>query len=71
MTDQEKLTNEALGIHLKYIREELTEIRATLVQFKDNYVTKQEFAPVKMTVYGFVGLVLTGVIGALIMVVLR
>lgn len=36
-----------------------------------NYVTKDEFKPVKQLVYGFVGLVLVSVIGAIMALVVR
>ncbi|MFA6006932.1 MAG: hypothetical protein WC764_04395 [Candidatus Paceibacterota bacterium] len=35
----------------------------------DNYVTKKEFAPVKIIVYGMVGIILTSVMGGLITLV--
>jgi len=69
--DKEPITNEILAIHLKYIRDELAEIKITLDDFKNNYVTKQEFAPIKVLVYGFVGLMLSSVVGALILLVIR
>lgn len=36
-----------------------------------NYITKDEFQPVKQLVYGLVGLILTAVIGAIMALVLR
>ena len=38
---------------------------------KTNYVTRTEFQPVKLLVYGFVALMLTGVVGALMTLVIR
>ena len=35
------------------------------------YVTREEFAPIKGLVYGLVGLLLTGVIGAVLALVIR
>lgn len=37
----------------------------------DNYVTQAEFWPVKTGFYGFVSLVLTAVVGALIFLVIK
>lgn len=52
---------------IKYIRRDLDSIIDKLDQ---NYVTKAEFAPVRVIVYGAVGLMLTGIFGALIGLVL-
>ena len=70
MSDEE-LTNEGLTIHLKYIREELADIKCTLADFSKNYVTKEEFLPVKSLVYGFASLILTGVAGSLLYLVIK
>ena len=63
---------------LDYINRDLTEIKARLVDIDKKidgldakYVTQAEFKPVRYLVYGFAGLALTSVFGALIgMVVL-
>ena len=59
MTDNEHTTIAVMQNDIKYIREAVTEL-------KDNqrlYVTKTEFWPIRMLVYGFVGAVMLGVIG--------
>jgi len=48
---------------ISYIRGEVTEIKQKL---EDDYVTKAEFDPIKKIVYGVVGIILTGVIVALL-----
>jgi len=48
---------------VSYIRGEVTEIKQKL---EDDYVTKAEFDPIKKIVYGVVGIILTGVIVALL-----
>jgi plastocyanin domain-containing protein len=52
-----------------YIKEEVRNIKHTL---EGEYVTQDQFDPVKKIVYGLVTLILTAVVGALIgLVVLR
>lgn len=46
---------------------EVEEIKETL---KTNFVTKQEFWPVRALVYGFAALVFTSVVGALLALVI-
>lgn len=53
---------------LRYIRRDLDEIKEKLDK---NYVTQDQFTPVKNLVYGMVVLVLTSFMGALITLVLR
>ncbi len=51
-----------------------TEMRGFRDDFKDaksNYVTQQEFWPVKALVYGCTGLMLTSLVGALLYLVLH
>lgn len=64
-----------LSNDLEYIKEALARIEKqqaeTLVMVSDKYVTKVEFEPVKRVVYGLVALVLTGVITALIALVVQ
>jgi len=51
-----------------------TEMRGLREDFKDaktNYVTQAEFWPVKMLVYGCTGLMLTAMVGAVIVLVIR
>ena len=51
-----------------------TEMRGLREDFKDakaNYVTQAEFWPVKMLVYGCTGLMLSSIVGALLVVVIK
>jgi len=57
-----------LGVHVSYIRRDIKEIKD---QITANYVTKNEFQPVRNLVYGMVGLILVAVVGALITLVLK
>ena len=49
----------------------VAEIQGIKDQLNSKYVSREEFKPVKTIVYGFVALVLTSVIGALITLVLK
>jgi hypothetical protein len=51
---------------VNYIKQDMDEIKETIKEL----VTKVEFNPIKMTVYGLVGLIMAGVIGALIATVI-
>lgn len=46
-------------------------IQQSLTKIEENMVTKETFSPIRSLVYGMVGLVLTGVVGALLTLVLR
>lgn len=49
-----------------YIKDDVKEIKATL---SHQYVSKDEFEPIKRIVYGVVGLILVAVVGALVSLV--
>lgn len=51
---------------VSYIKEDVKALRQNQEQ---NYVTKNEFEPVKKIVYGLVGLILVAVVGALVSLV--
>lgn len=57
-----------VALDIKYIKEEITEIKNKL---DDQYVTQTEFRPVRTIVYGMVSLMLTGVVVALIALVIN
>lgn len=48
---------------IKYIKEDVTEIKLKL---EKDYVTREEFEPIKKVVYGLIGLILVAVVSALI-----
>ena len=66
---------EELTIGLKIIQKDIEYIKARTEEINKrlecNYVTRIEFEPVKRTVYGFIGLVLTIVITALVYLVVN
>lgn len=51
---------------LTYIKEKMNTIDTKV---SNNYVSKEEFEPVKKIVYGVVGLILVAVVGALVALV--
>lgn len=51
-----------------YIKNDIKEIKGKLEQ---DYVTQEEFKPIRNIVYGMVGLILTGVVGAMVALVLK
>lgn len=57
-----------IGRDLVYIKEKLSSIE---IQVGSQYVSKDEFEPIKRVVYGLVALILTAVVGALISLVVK
>lgn len=53
---------------LKYIKDSVKEIKNSLDK---NYVTIDQFAPVKSIVYGMVGLILTSIVVAMLTLIIR
>lgn len=51
---------------ISYLKDDVREIKA---QISSNYVTKDQFEPVRRLVYGVVGIILTAVIVALVALV--
>jgi hypothetical protein len=56
-----------LNRDIQYIREKITEINTKLEQ---RYITREEFEPIKKIVYGVVGIMLTGMVVALIALII-
>lgn len=59
---------EVINTKLTYISADVAEIKQTL---KADYVTNQEFEPIKKIVYGMISVILLAVIGAMVALVLR
>jgi hypothetical protein len=66
MTDKTKLA--VIQKDLEYIKINVKDIRDKM---EKEYVSRAEFEPIRNIVYGMVTLVLTGVVGALLTLVLR
>lgn len=56
---------------IEAVREDTTEIKATLARLDDRYVRNESFVPVRNIVYGMVGLILLAVMGALVTLVVQ
>ena len=57
-----------VAVDIKYIKDELTEIKCKL---DTAYVTQTEFKPIRQIVYGMVSVVLLSMVGAIIALVLK
>jgi hypothetical protein len=51
------------------LRTEMRAVREGITDWKNEYVTKQEFFPIKVLVYGFVAMVMTSFVGGLLYIV--
>lgn len=58
---------EVMLTELRIAKEDIREIKEAM---KQEYISRQEFEPIKKIVYGLVSVILLGVIGALIKVVI-
>lgn len=68
MSTDDEITLGRIKADLEYIKRDIAEIKQNV---KVDYVTREEFQPIKSIVYGMVTIVLTGVIGALIALVIN
>jgi len=64
---QKEINTELLNERIRNIQLDVKEIKEIL---KTDYVTKDEYDPIKKLVYGLVGLILIGVVGALLSLVI-
>lgn len=68
-------TTKTKNVEFAVMCEKIDTIKADVSEIKqkleNNYVTKDQFTPVKNIVYGLVGTLLTALIGAIIMTVLK
>ena len=59
---------------IEYIKKEVDGVSKKVTDLDDkvskNYVSQEEFKPIKMLVYGLVGIILVAVIGALLKLVI-
>lgn len=67
-TDNIETKMEVALEQLVRVREDLKELNNKI---DNNYITRIEFEPVRNIVYGLVSLLLTGVIGGLLMMVIK
>lgn len=71
MKQSEQTQIAVLTEQVKTVATAVTKMDSKLDSLVNKFVTKEEFWPIKALVYGFTGLILVTVIGALIMLVLR
>jgi thiosulfate reductase cytochrome b subunit len=72
MAPESNNTKQALmAKDISQIRGDLAEIKEDIKQLKGEFVTRNEFMPIKQIVYGAVALILVAVIGGLLNLVLR
>jgi hypothetical protein len=68
-------TIESLGVEVANIKEVIGEVKTDVKEVKDivskNYVTKDQFEPVRNIVYGMVAAILLAVLTALIFMVVK
>jgi len=65
---EERRQQSGVEVKLEFIIKELDEIKAKL---EKNYVSQEEFKPVRNLVYGMVTIILTAVIGSLIALIIK
>ena len=63
-----KVSTADIPVHLYYLRRDVKEIKAKL---EKDYITKQEFDPVKKIVFGLVSLILLTVMGAFLSLIIK
>ena len=60
---------------ISYIKNNIKEVKDSVKEIEDclneKYVTKVEFSPVKFITFGFVGIIITAVLGSLIALVVQ
>jgi hypothetical protein len=64
--DNDKIQLAVISNDLTYIKEKMNAIDTKV---SNNYVSKEEFEPIKKIVYGVVSLILVAVVGALVALV--
>ena len=69
------MSTENIETKMEVALEQLVRVREDLKELNNkidnNYITRIEFEPVRNIVYGLVSLLLTGVIGGLLMMVIK
>jgi hypothetical protein len=69
------MQNSSLEARIEVAIEQIRQLRVDVNEVKNkldaNYVTKDEFDPIKKLVYGVVSIVLVGVMGALLALVIN
>jgi hypothetical protein len=64
----EKSQQSSIDVKLDYIQRDISDIKQTL---KQDYITREEFDPIKKLVYGTVSIFLITIVGAIAALVLK
>jgi len=67
-TDSEELKK--ISTHVAVLNQEMSDVKVSIKEIKDGYITKIEFSPIQKIVYGLVGAVLLAVLGAILALVI-
>lgn len=71
----DKINIAVMGTNVQFIKNELGDLKIAIEaldkKISTNYVTQEEFKPVKAVAYGIILVISTGVLGALLSLVLR
>lgn len=69
MSEETKMA--VMANDIGHIKRSVEGIEATMKEFAKNFVTQEEFKPIKQLVYGLVGLILVAVVGAVLVGIFR
>lgn len=67
IADAASVAQAVINADIGYIKKDISEIK---IMLENKYVTRDQFAPVKMIAYGLVSLVLVAVVGSIMTLVL-
>ena len=71
MPKNEEMEIAVIRTDISYIKKSLDALNNKMDNFTSQYVTQTEFKPIKGLVYGFVGLTLISVMGAILAIVIQ
>lgn len=54
-----------------YIKGDISEIKDAVKELSNTYVLRAEYEPIKRLVYGAVGIILTMIVGAMVVIILK
>lgn len=65
---EEEINLLVIANDINYIKRDVADIKGSISR---DYITRQEFEPVKRVVYGLVGLILIAVVGGLLALIIQ
>jgi len=60
-----------VGLNIDFIQKDIAEIKNSMKDMTNKFVTKDEFIPIKQVVYGLIGIILVTFVGAVLTIVLK